>query len=85
MKEYAALLIQFSGSFLKNLPHWMEVFMSDDEYMRQQARESYERDQQTQMANEQAIQDYQERVTYNAELARQRQIDEDRRRQQGGY
>ena len=59
--------------------------MSDDEYMRQQARESYERDRQAQMANEQAIRDYQARENYNAELARQRQLDEDRRRQQGGY
>ena len=59
--------------------------MSDDEYMRQQARENYERDRQAQMANEQAIRDYQAREPYNAEMARQRQIEEDRRRQQDGY
>lgn len=55
--------------------------MSDDrEAARQRAEEDHRRDQQTQMATEQSIRDAEERNAYNAELARQRQLEEERRR-----
>jgi hypothetical protein len=56
--------------------------MSDTEYTRRQAEEAHRRDQQSQMATEQAIRDATAREAYNAELARQRQLDEERRRNQ---
>lgn len=56
--------------------------MSDDmEAARRRAEEDHRRNQQAQMATEQAIRDAETRNAYNAELARQRQLDEDRRRQ----
>lgn len=45
---------------------------NDTEYARRQAEADYYRNQQTQMANEQAIRDAETRNAYNAELARQR-------------
>lgn len=47
--------------------------MSDLEQMRRQAEEDHRRNQQTQMATEQAIRNAEERNAYNAELSRQRE------------
>ena len=55
--------------------------MSDTEAARREAEERYRRDKQTQMANEQSIRDAERRNAFNAELAHQRQLDEERRRQ----
>jgi hypothetical protein len=56
--------------------------MSNDiEEARRKAEEDHRRNQQAQMATEQAIRDAEQRNAYNAELARQRQIEEERRRQ----
>lgn len=57
--------------------------MSDMEAARRQAEEDHRRNQQAQMATEQSMRDAVAREAYNAELARQRQADEERRRQQG--
>lgn len=53
--------------------------MSDLEAARRQAEEDHRRNQQAQMANEQAIRDAEARNAYNAELARQRALEEERR------
>lgn len=53
---------------------------NDQEAARRQAEEAHRRDQQAQMATEQSIRDADARNAHNAELARQRQLDEDRRR-----
>jgi hypothetical protein len=57
--------------------------MSDLDYARRQAEEEFRRNQQTQMAEDYQIRDAALREAYNAELARQRQLEEERRRQQG--
>lgn len=57
--------------------------MSDTDYARRQAEEEFRRNQQAQMAEEHQIRDAAIRDAYNAELARQRQLEEERRRQQG--
>lgn len=49
------------------------------DFIRQQAGYDHYQNPQTPMANEQAIRDAQQRDAYNAELARQRQADEERR------
>lgn len=51
-----------------------------DEAARRRAEEDHRRNQQTQMATEQAIRDADARNAYNAELARQRSLDDERRR-----
>jgi hypothetical protein len=48
--------------------------MSDTEAARRKAEEDYRRNQQQQMATEQAMRDYTAREAYNAELARQREL-----------
>lgn len=60
-----------------------ETEMSELEQAQKQAEEDFRRNQQAQMAEEHQIRDAAVREAYNAELARQRQLDEDRRRQQG--
>jgi len=57
--------------------------MSDLDYARRQAEEEFRRNQQAQMAEDYQIRDAALREAYNAELARQRQLEEERRRQQG--
>jgi len=57
--------------------------MSDLDYARRQAEEEFRRNQQAQMAEDYQIRDAALRDAYNAELARQRQLEEERRRQQG--
>jgi len=57
--------------------------MSDIEEARRLAEENFLRNQQTQMATEQQLRDWEQRNAYNAELDRQRQLEEERRRQQG--
>ena len=51
---------------------------NDTEYARRQAEADYTRNQQSQMASEQAIRNAEVRNAYNAELARQR-AESDRR------
>ena len=58
--------------------------MSDIEDARRRAEEDHRRNQQTQMATEQAMRDSVAREAFNAELERQRQLDEERRRQSQG-
>ena len=55
--------------------------MESPEEARRRAEEDHRRNQQTQMANEQAIRDAEARNAYNAELDRQRRAEEERRRQ----
>lgn len=57
--------------------------MSDIDEARRLAEENFQRNQQTQMATEQQLRDWEQRNAYNAELDRQRQLEEERRRQQG--
>ena len=52
---------------------------NDTEAARRQAEEDHRRNEQTQMATEQSIRDAEQRIAYNAELARQRQRAEDQR------
>lgn len=56
--------------------------MSDTEHARRQAEDDHHRNQQTQAATEQAIRNADARNAYNAELERQRRLDEDRRREE---
>ncbi|MFH1555909.1 MAG: hypothetical protein ABII76_13760 [Pseudomonadota bacterium] len=56
---------------------------NDTEDQRRRAEEDHRRNQQTQMANEQAIRDADARNAYNAELDRQRRLEDERRRLQG--
>lgn len=46
------------------------------------AEEDYRRNREAQMAEEQRIRDYVERERYNAEIARQRQLEADRQREE---
>ncbi|WP_170181804.1 hypothetical protein [Phreatobacter stygius] len=55
--------------------------MSDVEEARRRAEEDHRRNQQAQMATEQAIRNSEERNAYNAELERQRRLEEARRKQ----
>lgn len=57
--------------------------MSDIEEARRKAEEDFLRNQQSQMATEQQLRDYEQRNAYNAELDRQRRLEEERRQQQG--
>lgn len=54
--------------------------MSDIDYVRKKAEEDFRLNQQTQMANEQAIRDSNAREAYNASLHQQRQKEEQERR-----
>lgn len=55
--------------------------MSNDvEEARRRAEEEHRRNQQTQMATEQSIRDAEQRNAHNAELTRQRQIADERRK-----
>lgn len=58
--------------------------MSDIEEARRLAEENFLRNQQAQMATEQQLRDAELRNAYNAELARQRQLEDERIRQQQG-
>jgi hypothetical protein len=51
---------------------------------RRKAEEDFQRNQQSQMATEQQLRDYEQRNAYNAELDRQRRLEEERRQQQQG-
>jgi hypothetical protein len=53
--------------------------MDSAEEARRRAEDDHRRNQQTQAATEQAIRDADARNAYNAELARQRQLDQERR------
>jgi hypothetical protein len=55
--------------------------MESPEDARRRAEEEYRRNQQTQMATEQAIREAEARNAYNTELDRQRRAEEERRRQ----
>ena len=59
---------------------WSNVTMETPDEARRRAEEDHRRNQQTQMATEQAIRDADARNAYNAELDRQRRADEERRR-----
>lgn len=54
---------------------------NEQEAARRRAEEEFHRNQQSQMANEQMIRDAALREAYNAEMARQRELEEARRRQ----
>lgn len=58
--------------------------MSDLDHARRQAEQNHFNNPQTPMAEDHQIRDAAMREAYNAELARQRQLEEERRRQQGG-
>jgi hypothetical protein len=58
--------------------------MSDLDHARRQAEQNHFSNPQTPMAEDYQIRDAAMREAYNAELARQRQLEEERRRQQGG-
>jgi len=53
---------------------------NDTEEARRRAEEDHRRNQQAQMVTEQSIRNAEQRNAYNAELARQRQIAEERQR-----